>query len=273
MMTHQILLVHDNPKVLRVIGRILKEEGYQLTEESSGEAAVRTLSEKDFDLVITDLNMYQRDGLAVLKKAKEQNPETMVILLTDSDHLTSSTQALSFGFDGYLIKPCPLDELLNRVESCLERLKHKRSNARLGGETKNRSSPLPNTRSNPRYAVPKIISYYYRGKRFLTLTMDLGVGGMKIETCHCLPRDRDLNLRLVLGPNSMRLKGRTVYSHRHSGGKIVTGIQFLGVSEENRTSLQGHLASLMEWPKTRGMRSVGVRDDAGLDITKTGDKS
>ena len=58
MMTHEILLVHDDPKVLRVIGRILKEEGYQLTEESSGEAAVRTLSEKDFDLVITDLNIY-----------------------------------------------------------------------------------------------------------------------------------------------------------------------------------------------------------------------
>lgn len=118
---HEILLVDDDPEVLKSFGRALRHEGYNVTEESSGEGAVRALSGKDFDLVITDLNMYQTDGLAVLKKARERYPETLVLLSTGDTLLTSSL-ALSLGFDDYMTKPCKLDELLRRVGSCFEKL-------------------------------------------------------------------------------------------------------------------------------------------------------
>jgi len=146
MSKHEILLVDDDPQILSVVSRVLEDKGYQITEESSGEAAVQALRSKDFDLVITDLDMYETDGFTVLKKAKEQNPETMVILFTGGRQVTSFLHALQLGFDDYIIKPSRLDELLKRVANCFERLDLKRNNARLEGERKQRVSPLKRPR-------------------------------------------------------------------------------------------------------------------------------
>jgi len=54
-------------------------------------------------------------------------------------------------------------------------------------------------RAHPRYLVHKIVSYTHGGKDFLTLTVDLGLGGMRINTHFPLPKDEFLNFRLVLG--------------------------------------------------------------------------
>lgn len=109
----------DDPQILRVVGGILEETGYWIAMKSSGEAAVKLLRRRGFDLVITNLNMYQTDGLAVLKKAEEQHPDTKVILFTSSHYLTLVLHALIPGFDDYLPKPCSLEELLKRVADCL----------------------------------------------------------------------------------------------------------------------------------------------------------
>ena len=71
---YQILLVDDDLNVLTVIASSLEENGYQVTTASSGEVALDALTINEFDLVITDLNMYEIDGLTVLKSAKEANP-------------------------------------------------------------------------------------------------------------------------------------------------------------------------------------------------------
>ncbi|NIS83018.1 MAG: response regulator, partial [Anaerolineales bacterium] len=131
---YKILLVDDDPQVLEVVGQVLEDQGYQIIEESSGEAAVETLAEEDFDLVITDLNMYETDGFTVLEKAKAQNPETMVILFTGSDHVTLPTFARSLGFDDYLLKPFGLYELSEKVANCLERLEDNRAMADRQGQ-------------------------------------------------------------------------------------------------------------------------------------------
>lgn len=116
---YKILLVDDDLNVLTVIASALEENGYQVTTASSGEDALDTLTIKEFDLVITDLNMYEIDGLAVLKSAKEANPGGGVMILTGNRNPEAAIEALRLDADDYLLKPCDLSELMERVANCI----------------------------------------------------------------------------------------------------------------------------------------------------------
>ena len=123
---YKILLVDDDPWLLRMMNQTLQDEGYQVTSKSSGEVAIEALGARDFDLVITDFKMGKTDGIAVLKEAKKVNPETMVIMYTGWP-----IDPIELGADDYISKPCGLDELRKGVASCLEKLESKRRGGRL----------------------------------------------------------------------------------------------------------------------------------------------
>jgi len=254
----EILLVDDEPAVLWMTGRVLEDQGYRVTMASSGEVAVEALDRKDFDLVITDLNMYQTDGITVLKKARVQNPEALVLLHTASDPVTIS-DTLPIGFDDYIAKPCRSDELLKQVADCLQKLEHKSDMRDKEGSGKDLVYPFPGRRRHPRYTIRRITSYSYVDKRFLTLTLDLGLGGMKIKS-HCyLPNDEHLNFKLILKDNPIWPKGRVAYNGFLPNEESVLGIQFMDLSDQDSLSLQNHLVTLEGLPKPRGMLSAGER--------------
>jgi K+-sensing histidine kinase KdpD len=123
---YKLLLVDDNPSILDAIGGALSDQGYCVKTSSSAEAAVEAMNTGDYDLVITDLNLGQANGIAILRKAKEPNSKTMVIILTGNADVTFAIDALRLGADDYMLKPCDLDVLLRRVAKCLERLELKR---------------------------------------------------------------------------------------------------------------------------------------------------
>lgn len=116
----------DEPNILKVIAAALGDRGYQVTTASSGEAAIEALRMNEFDLVVTDLNMAETDGIAVVKKAKELNRDRGVMILTGSGDPTLVAQALRVGADDYMLKPCKLSDLWRRVDKCLERSEVKR---------------------------------------------------------------------------------------------------------------------------------------------------
>jgi YesN/AraC family two-component response regulator len=126
MVKYKILLVDDDPLILKGIGCDLEGKGYHVTTAKSGEKAIKLLNKETFDLVITDLVMDQIDGIDVLKKSKESNPDTMVIILTGYGDMTSAIDALRLNADDYLLKPCEAEEIYFRVGRCLERLTLKR---------------------------------------------------------------------------------------------------------------------------------------------------
>jgi DNA-binding NtrC family response regulator len=126
MKKYALLLVDDDPFILTGVGRELAAEGYDITTVENGEKAVKLLAEENFDLVITDLVMEGTDGIQVLKKTKEINPQTMVIILTGFGDMTSAIDALRLDADDYMLKPCETDEMLFRIERCLEKLELKR---------------------------------------------------------------------------------------------------------------------------------------------------
>jgi signal transduction histidine kinase len=127
---YKLLLVDDNPSILNAIGVALSDQGYCVKTSSSAEAAVEAMNTEDYDLVITDLNLGCANGIAILRKAKELNPKTMVIILTGNADVTFAIDALRLGADDYMLKPCDLDVLLRRVAKCLERLELKRRDER-----------------------------------------------------------------------------------------------------------------------------------------------
>jgi hypothetical protein len=102
----------------------------------------------------------------------------------------------------------------------------------------------PGPTNGLRYPVRKLVSYEYRGKRYLTLTLELGLDGMVIETNHGFPRDGHLTMQLILGKQSIAIKGRVVRSQLLSDMTILSDIQFLESSEQSWELLGDYLRFL-----------------------------
>lgn len=94
--------------------------------------------------------------------------------------------------------------------------------------------------------MQKIVSYREDGKNFLTLTLDLGLGGMRIKTHSSLPARKRQPFNLVLGTDSIRVMGRIVHNGTLRGKQKVAGIQFMGLSPHERKSLKDYLGTLEE---------------------------
>ena len=121
MRKYTILLVDDDHFVLNGIGKYLSNKGYDVITADSGEKAVGLLDEMTFEMVITDLAMEEIDGIGVLKKTKEVNPDAMVIILTGYGNLKSAIEAIRFDADDYILKPCEPLKIGLRVSQCFEK--------------------------------------------------------------------------------------------------------------------------------------------------------
>jgi two-component system sensor histidine kinase/response regulator len=128
---HEILLVDDDPCILDVLGNALEYKGYHVTTAPNGEAAVEALGNRDFDLVLTDLIMNPMSGLDVLRKAKECSPHTSVMIITGHHETNLAVDALRLGADDYHFKPFDLNELFERVATCIHKSEAKRNASRV----------------------------------------------------------------------------------------------------------------------------------------------
>ena len=125
----KILLVDDEKNILAVTAFVLEHGGYQVTTASSAEVAIEALSIKNFDLVITEINMPKTNGIAVLKKVKELHSGCGVMILTANADTSFATEALRLGADDCMLKPWKLAELRRRVANCLQRSEDRQMDA------------------------------------------------------------------------------------------------------------------------------------------------
>src|ERR1700704_1967047 len=119
----RILIVDDQRNMRTTTALVLKQEGYEVAEAESGEAALSRLLTEPFDVVLTDLKMAPLDGLAVLRGALEISPTTQVIVMTGYGNGESPFAAMQQGAHDYLSKPFKEEELLVRVQRALEKRK------------------------------------------------------------------------------------------------------------------------------------------------------
>jgi DNA-binding NtrC family response regulator len=120
-MNAKILLVDDEERFRTTLGKMLKAHGLEVTALGSGREALEELGEKDYDVVVLDVRMPDLDGIATLTEIKKIAPQTEVILLTGHASLDAAVEAMRLGGYDYLLKPCPVEDLLAKIESAYER--------------------------------------------------------------------------------------------------------------------------------------------------------
>ncbi len=118
-----ILVVDDEKGQREILEVILSGEGYDVTTASSGEAALKFVDDRRFDLVLSDLKMTGMTGLDLLKELSQKDPSIMVILLTAHGTVDSAVDALRLGAFDYLQKPYDREKLLETISRALTKLK------------------------------------------------------------------------------------------------------------------------------------------------------
>jgi signal transduction histidine kinase len=116
-----LLVVDDEENVAVTMGAILEMDGYEVSVATSGNEALETLRNVDFDVVLTDLRLDDIDGLSIVSEVCRSHPDTVSIILTGFASLESAIKALREGAYDYLIKPCDVDELRAVVARGVER--------------------------------------------------------------------------------------------------------------------------------------------------------
>jgi len=124
-MTHRgsILLVDDEEKILKALGRALRDAGHAVTETTSPRQAQRMLAERPFDVIVVDNVMPELNGLDLIRELVASTPENerpQILMMTAHATIESALEAMKLGALDYLQKPFEIDELLVVVRRALE---------------------------------------------------------------------------------------------------------------------------------------------------------
>jgi len=122
-MAGSILLADDEEKILKTLGRALRDDGHEVVTALNAKDAARLLSERSFDLLIIDFLMPDRTGLDVIRDLAANTPEAerpAVVMMTAHGSIESAVEAMKLGARDYLQKPFEVDELLVLARRALE---------------------------------------------------------------------------------------------------------------------------------------------------------
>ena len=126
------MLIVDNDRAhAETVAESLERVGFHCRVATSGSDGARLIEEKDFDVIITDLVMHDVDGLEILARAKNDQPDAEVILLTGHGTVQSAVEAMRKGAFNYLLKPLDIHQLRASAEKAAESARLRRTNVEL----------------------------------------------------------------------------------------------------------------------------------------------
>lgn len=118
----RILVVDDEATTRISLAELLRLEGYDVSVAASGEDALEIIDRNPpFDLMVLDIKMPGMDGLQLTEAVQQRSPDTVIILLTAFGTLETAIQALRRGAHDYLLKPCPVSQILESVRKGLSK--------------------------------------------------------------------------------------------------------------------------------------------------------
>jgi len=126
-----ILVADDERSMQEFLKIMLTREGYEVIVASTAEEAIEMISSRSIDLVISDINMPEASGMAVLKSSMENDSNTPVIMITAYAAADTAVEAMKMGAYDYITKPFNIDEIKIVVAKALERRKDKEELGRL----------------------------------------------------------------------------------------------------------------------------------------------
>lgn len=113
----RILVVDDEPAILRFLRVGLGGQGYLVSEVESGQSALDAVRQRRADLVVLDLGLPDIDGLEVIRRIRNMGSSVPIIVLSSRDDEAAKVAALDLGADDYVTKPFGIDELLARTRA------------------------------------------------------------------------------------------------------------------------------------------------------------
>ncbi|HNI08005.1 MAG TPA: sigma-54 dependent transcriptional regulator [Thiobacillaceae bacterium] len=203
----RLLVVDDEAAALKNLSHLFRKEGYEVVARQSGQAALKELREKEFDVVLTDLRMKGVDGLVVLRQAREAQPDVEVIVITGHATLDSAVGAMKEGAFHYVAKPYRLDEVRQVVKSALDVVRLKRENRDLRRRIEGYQGPVN------------------------IITQDLGMRRLLDTARQVAPTDCNI---LVTGESGTgkELMARYVHMHSARAGQAFVAVNCGALQEE-----------------------------------------
>ncbi len=117
----EILLVEDNKRLSEAICEILRDSGYSTDAVFDGDEAVFYATQHDYDVIVLDVMLPEKNGLEVVSEIRQKNVTTPVLMLTALDTVSDKVSGLDRGADDYMTKPFVPAELLARIRSLSRR--------------------------------------------------------------------------------------------------------------------------------------------------------
>jgi len=133
-MSTRLLLVDDEARIVKILSRILREEGYSLKTASTGEEGVTQARKHRPDIVLMDLNLPGISGLEAMAQILSLYPESLVIIITAYGTINSAVEAMQRGAHDYITKPFDNDALLITLKRAEEHMALQREVSQLRGE-------------------------------------------------------------------------------------------------------------------------------------------
>lgn len=140
-MTH-VLVVDDETAIRYSVSKTLQRVGYQVQEAASGEDALDLMKRSTFDVVLTDIRMPGLDGVELVRRIKDIDADTIVVLMTAYPSLGTAVEALRLGAHDYLIKPSSSQDIRQCVARGVERARNLKRRRTLLDAIRNNLSEL-----------------------------------------------------------------------------------------------------------------------------------
>lgn len=135
-----ILIVDDEKNYPLILSAVLQEEGYETLSANSGPEALAVLAESDVDLVLTDMKMPKMDGIELLQRIKQSDPELPVIMMTAYGTVEKAVEAMQKGAYNYILKPFDNEQLILYVAKAVAMYRVVKENRQLRSAVASRYS-------------------------------------------------------------------------------------------------------------------------------------
>lgn len=139
-MTNKALVIDDDVSTLDLMKFQLEDENFEVTVCESAETALEIVKEKEFDIILTDLNLPDMNGIEMVQHCKKIAPDTEIIMVTGFGSMEKAIEATKAGAFYYVEKPVNFDDLLVLIEKAVERKQQKKEIKELRGRLTSRSS-------------------------------------------------------------------------------------------------------------------------------------
>jgi DNA-binding NtrC family response regulator len=178
------LLIVEDEKILRENLQVMfTEHGYHTEAAPNGGEAIRRLEQEHFDLVITDMRMPEADGLDVVRKARQMDDNTLVVVMTAFGSVESAVNAMRFGAYDYIQKPFDVDELELKIMRAFDHQRETRQLEALRTLESSRSEIV--AESVEMKHVLSMVQRVARSKATILITGETGTGKERVaEAIH-----------------------------------------------------------------------------------------